>query len=1649
MSQHAYADLVPDMLFQPVATKSLDKILFGAGYAFPTSGNEVPRQDSVRREIQLALKVSNAHRLKLGLASRNLWLSSPHIALSIILAHEKSFQAENFLLIKSIFFSAQVVFRSDTGKCKKLRSEYDEFLKLVATPFDLLRKMANLNLQQVAEICNSYKPRNLQILWLISVVLGYELEVYVIIFYNAVMMWIQLNRVLKPLIPFIKPLLLQILWLISVVLGYELEVYVIIFIMLGAVRFIRLSFQEVTCCSRTTVKSEALSVGWEWIPRDADGIPDILKFLVAEILKAARKDIEILQFDQYGCKGNLIDSNAAKKLLGLMKEAAFSHLMEVILEVVPDTLYTELITKVFKGSLYEMSTHYCGNFIVQALISQARSEDHWGVVASLLAACQKLHSHEQKCRQALTGAVSVGIEPPRCIVPQILFLDNYYCKDKCNWDWPSGARMHTMGTLILQSVFKFPSIVRITFGVTLFYRDFIQCFYLEYDIIGRDHLPWDPKRTLDGGESVEAFLYLSDVWEQKRVELEGYFAELCVLQSCSITVEKCFDVSGLALREVIVSEMSTVQAELSKARQGPHLLRKLDIDGYAKRPDQGKLRQTSREFAYNDFISTFGSKETKAKYDASFTENCPKSHSKRSEAQGHEENRKMQLGCSFGRFYPVRDRSELALDFQDFVDGQVVHHDVTTNEVDSAEEIIKGLSVLHQKWCTIFNWQDGPLVQAMKNGDLFLVDEISLADDSVLERLNSVLELEMNMSLAEKGGSDLEKITTHEKFFILATMNPGGDFGKKELSPALRNRFTEIWSLTYVLSFRISNPEILFVADAMINFWKWFNGLQTGRKRTVRDLLSWIDFVNVTKKGISKFEAENLKEWCLSFLKEQLKVPCQWMHRPKILLSPLASYQIFLVLKFFRGILTSVEAWCRDNEIFSCEETAGCRFSDIEVVQMAELQSFGEFSRVLKPGVEIVIHQTSADAKETETAGCRFSDIEVVQMAELQSFGIKAKKPTWKFGSSFSLKKMVKSLPKVLIDDDMDLIDEDSLLSKPTPTCAQNSKSLSWMVVKKLFLETETSSYETPKHVYIDDCADPKCFPWLVDEKGAFTAKGGHDKDSKRDPIGIKNLNARRLKLGLASRNLWLSSPHIAECHRFFLLSARSLFQQIILAHKKSFQAENFLLINLYSFQLREIEQLSKYADAKTARSVMLAELKTLIEARLRTLINQSLNWQHQLCKNQKPNSDIRTRIVPKAQPGFPHLGAHGLFHAAPATLPPNLAGWMPNPPVHHSSASAGPIIGFGPLNDAFDHSFSDMAAMLKRGRTPTNNPALEFRTADWEHAFKRTRDFGISDEVNHLPVNVLPVGNSGQSHGKAHNRSKPSVKYPDENQVPVKGFKTNHVSSNLKPRSIWGSNIVKGFSADKKVKPQVTKKTQQQEVKIVNVANTKNPSVSNRAKRSLIGDLSCSTHVHPQGFNKSGSFSGSRDLFAELDQLRNLLQESKDREAKLIEFSTVSWKYNKGVEVDVLKLRRLNAELHLQKRNLCCRISSMETQLAALAKDSENEFGLVVNKRRWNEIEDAFFFCHAEAMNVSVPDSRECIEKVTDDFPTLITDLVNLAQQNGGNLSKRTDSRKDTLNDGTCDTLDVNNVRNNMIGEIENRSSHLLGIKEDVETQG
>ena len=48
--------------------------------------------------------------------------------------------------------------------------------------------------------------------------------------------------------------------------------------------------------------------------------------------------------------------------------------------------------------------------------------------------------------------------------------------------------------------------------------------------------------------------------------------------SGSFTVERCFNAGSLSLREAIASELLAVRTELSKTKQGPRLLRKLDIN---------------------------------------------------------------------------------------------------------------------------------------------------------------------------------------------------------------------------------------------------------------------------------------------------------------------------------------------------------------------------------------------------------------------------------------------------------------------------------------------------------------------------------------------------------------------------------------------------------------------------------------------------------------------------------------------------------------------------------------------------------------------------------------------------------------------------------------------------------------------------------------------------------------------------------------------------------------------------------------------------------------------------------------------------------------------------------------------------------------
>ncbi|KAF3647652.1 putative pumilio -like protein 23-like isoform 2 [Capsicum annuum] len=120
--------------------------------------------------------------------------------------------------------------------------------------------------------------------------------------------------------------------------------------------------------------------------------PSLLKKFISEMLNAASEDILKLQVNQYSSlvlqtalkllvgseqellhliqvllgswsgsatAGSLLEETTMQNILRLVEETAYSHLMEAILEFSPETLYNELLTKVFRKSLFLMSSSLC------------------------------------------------------------------------------------------------------------------------------------------------------------------------------------------------------------------------------------------------------------------------------------------------------------------------------------------------------------------------------------------------------------------------------------------------------------------------------------------------------------------------------------------------------------------------------------------------------------------------------------------------------------------------------------------------------------------------------------------------------------------------------------------------------------------------------------------------------------------------------------------------------------------------------------------------------------------------------------------------------------------------------------------------------------------------------------------------------------------------------------------------------------------------------------------------------------------------------------------------------------------------------------------------------------------------------------------
>jgi midasin len=119
-----------------------------------------------------------------------------------------------------------------------------------------------------------------------------------------------------------------------------------------------------------------------------------------------------------------------------------------------------------------------------------------------------------------------------------------------------------------------------------------------------------------------------------------------------------------------------------------------------------------------------------------------------------------------------------------------------------------------------FEWVDGPLVQALKEGHWVALDGANLCSPSVLDRLNSLCESDGVLMLNERGGvsGGIEVVRPHPNFRLFMIVDPQHG----ELSRAMRNRGVEVALLDQF-------PRLVNSTRGLINAQAFRLGLTSAR----------------------------------------------------------------------------------------------------------------------------------------------------------------------------------------------------------------------------------------------------------------------------------------------------------------------------------------------------------------------------------------------------------------------------------------------------------------------------------------------------------------------------------------------------------------------------------------------------------------------------------------------------------------------------------------------------------------------------------------------------------------------------------------------------------------------------------------------------
>ncbi|KAI8138254.1 armadillo-type protein [Fennellomyces sp. T-0311] len=290
----------------------------------------------------------------------------------------------------------------------------------------------------------------------------------------------------------------------------------------------------------------------------------------------------------------------------MVRDSSGSRLMQVILKVAPRSVYDKLYEKNLKGKIAKYSQHPLANYVVQTLISTARTEEQFidmcqqlggfksllksnkhGVIRSVVEASVKLNTQQTQVIKWLREAFEIdNDEDQKLFVICLMRMTPVgNVKGLTDREKSDTFAFHLQGSLILQDIMK----------MTEGHNKYVVMSFLSQkpDIT----LSWcfSPQASR-AFESILSSEHVGGKVKKKIMKnLQGHYVSIAKDKFGSHIIDQCWAVADINVKEQIAAELLKRERDLAEHPLGKCVLWTCRIDLYKRRHDDWVERENGLE----------------------------------------------------------------------------------------------------------------------------------------------------------------------------------------------------------------------------------------------------------------------------------------------------------------------------------------------------------------------------------------------------------------------------------------------------------------------------------------------------------------------------------------------------------------------------------------------------------------------------------------------------------------------------------------------------------------------------------------------------------------------------------------------------------------------------------------------------------------------------------------------------------------------------------------------------------------------------------------------------------------------------------------------------------------------------------------------